>query len=1154
MEASVHKAKSYIPYLLVVFFNAFVDLGHKILLQNTLYQTVTATHYTISSSILNALILLPYILLFTPSGFISDKFAKATVMRLTALAAIPLTLLVTLCYYHGWFWAAFLLTIMLGMQSAINSPAKYGYIKEIFGKGEIASANAYVQAVAIVAILAGTFVFTLLFSLFVGNHAATGLTKATTLHAFAPLGFLLVFCATIEFLCTLALIKSKPADPDSNYSVKDYIKGRYLKSYMTTLTDNSTILICIIGLGVFWGVNQVLLASYGAYLKSYVMGAGPIFAQGSLAVGGIGILFGAIYAGRVSRGFVETGLIPIAAIGITIGLALVSTLVHKTAICILFLVYGFFGGMFIVPLNSLIQFHAKTHELGKVLAGNNFIQNIFMLGFLLLTTVGALLGMTAKLNFFVLFLIMLAASIATIILLPQSLIRYVVYIFISRVYKTTVSGLDNMPSSGGVLLLGNHTSFLDWAFIQIASPRPVRFVMERAIYEKWYLKWILKHLGLIPIARGASKDALAQIHSALKQGDVVALFPEGALSRNGQLGKFHTGFERAARESGCVIIPFFIRGLWGTKVSYANDHFQALSRKHHRSISLVFGSTMPDDATATAVKQAVTHLSVIAWRQFAEQLQPIPHEWIRRSKKMLSQTAIIDSLTGKMNYAKLMALVFHLTKKLSSSVNSQQCVGVLLPTSAAGIAANLSLWCLGKTVVNLNYTAGATNIQHAIADADISAIITSRTFIKRLRAKGFDLDDVLATCNVVYIEDQIKIHDKLQLLKLLVLIIVAPTWLLVWRYCQRQQADAVAAILFSSGSEGKPKGVMLTHRNIVSNIKQVADVFDIQATDTILSCLPLFHAFGLTATSLMPVIEGIPAVCHADPTDAKAIGRLVYKYQCSVMCSTSSILGLYSRNPKMLSQMLAPLRFVIAGAEKLSESVAQQFKKKFNVNVYEGYGATELSPVASTNLPDVLSAKDWHMHKGTEPGTVGLPLPGTAFSIVDPSSLAPLPIGEAGLILVSGPQLMKGYLNHSEKTQSVLCDIDGTTWYKTGDKGFLNAEGFLTIVDRYSRFAKIAGEMVSLVAVEQKILSLLAQPDADVLAVTIKDDKKGESICVLHNLIDTDLKLFLLNTDLEKIFLPSVCFYVEELPKLGSGKKDYSRAKSMVSAFLDDAS
>lgn len=1143
------KTKSFMPYLMVVFFNSFVDLGHKILLQDTLYQTVSSAHYTVLSSILNALILLPYILIFTPSGFISDRFSKTRVMQITAIAALPLLLLITVCYYQGWFWAAYSLTLLLGFQSAINSPAKYGYIKEIFGKANIAQANAYVQTTAIIAILAGTFIFTLLFSHMIGNQGIhTGLSKSHALTLFAPLGFLLALFSLFEIGCTFLLSKKPAADPDSQYHAHLYIRGHYLKNYLSVIAVNRVILICVIGLSLLWGVNQVLLANYGAYLKTYVAGAGPVFAQGSLALGGIGILLGALYAGRVSKGFVETGLIPVAAIGLSIGLLLLAHLTSKFWIGSLFLAYGFFAGMLIVPLNALIQFNAKPKQLGKVLAGNNFIQNIVMFAFLLLSTLGAVLGETSKISFHILFIIFLIGSITTILLLPQSLIRYSLYFLISKIYRIDVIGLNNLPSSGGVLLLGNHTSFLDWAVIQIACPRPVRFVMERSIYERWYLKWLLSRLRVIPISGSASKNAIERVNTALKNSEVVALFPEGCLSRNGQLGEFHAGFERAVTNTNASIIPFYLRGLWGTMSSYATSYYKALTKVKHRHVSISFGTPMADNSTAAAVKQAVTALSVTAWRQYAEKLPTLPSEWIRRSKQMGNVVAIFDSMAGEISHYKLMAIVLHLAKHLKPRLATQQNIGLLLPTSAGGIAANLATLVLGKTLVNLNYTAGANNVAHAIKAVNLKTIITSKKFVERLEKKGLSLADTIASCRIIYIENLFKGIKKINILKMLWAVKLLPLALLELFYLQPAKPTDIAAILFSSGSEGTPKGVMLSHQNVLSNIKQVISVFNLDERDVVFSCLPLFHAFGLTVTSFMPIIEGIPAVCHPDPTDAKMIGRLIFQHNVTVMCSTSSILGLYVRNPKMLPPMLESLRFVIAGAEKLSPKVYDAFKQKFNIGIYEGYGTTELSPVASSNLPDILNQADWKVHKGSELGSVGLPLPGTAFKIVDPVSCDDMPLGESGLILVSGPQLMQGYLNNPEKTNEVIVTIDHIRWYKTGDKGFLNTDGFLHIVDRYSRFAKIGGEMISLSALEHAVLSALNLDNADVIAVNIPDDKKGEKIVLLHN-IDieaSELKTRLMEAGIENIMLPADYYYLKELPKLGSGKKDFVGAKKWV--------
>lgn len=1143
------KVKGFYPYLIVVFFNSFVDLGHKILIQDILFQTVSGPTYTIFSAIINALILLPYILLFTPSGFIADKFPKAIVLRITATAAIPLTLLITWCYYYGFFLGAFSLTLLLAIQSALNSPAKYGYIKEIFGKEHIAQANAIVQTLTIIAILSATFIFTVIFSHYIkAALLENSIDKYLLLKTVAPIGFILVICSIIETVMTFKLPQKSSVDPKSNYQVSNYFRGNYLKSYLSKTTSNHVIITCICGLAIFWGVNQVLLASYGAFLKDNIPGVSVLFAQGALAVGGIGILLGALYAGKVSKGFIETGLIPVATIGLTLGLLLLPLALSKLTIVLLFLGYGFFGGMLIVPLNSLIQFNAGRRELGKILAANNFVQNCLMISFLILTVLFSMVGLNSVVILYGLFCIALLGAIYALIALPQSLVRYLLYFMVSKFYSLSVYQLNNLPSTGGVLLLGNHISFIDWAVLQIACPRPIRFVMERSISEKWYLRWFLKKFNIIPISKWKSKNALAEINIALNNGEVVALFPEGRLSRNGQLGAFQSGFERAALNAKAVIIPFYIHGLWGAKTSYASDHYKQLSKMTNRKASVIYGDPLDIHSTTAEVYQRVKELSIKSWKFSTEELHSLQTEWLSQTKRTGNALSIIDANGAKFSGYKLLAIVIYFAGKLAKNLTKQQNIGVIFPASSAGVIANLCLLCNGKTVVNLNYTAGEGSLLFAIKQADIKTIVTSRYFIDKLQGKGIDLTPVFADKTIIYLEDYKNKTAKMSIAQNLVLVRLLPTFLLKLLFIHESPVNSTAAILFSSGSEGTPKGVELTHRNLLSNVKQVSSVLAMQESDVVLNSLPLFHAFGLTVTTFMPLIQSIPMVCYPDPTNSLAIAQLIYRNKITLFCSTSTFLGMYCRNTRIHPMMLTSLRLVIAGAEKLSSQVYDEFKKKFNLEIYEGYGATEVAPVASCNLPDVLSPDDWHVHQGNKPGTVGLPLPGCAFRIVDPITLEQLPIGEEGLVLVGGTQVMQGYLDDSEKTRSVLIKEGDFIWYKTGDKGRLDADGYLTIVDRYSRFAKIGGEMVSLGQVEQLAQQVLDTPNLELMAVAFKDDKKGEQVVLLFSgeLTEEMATEKLLASDMPKLSLPRKIIKLESLPKLGNGKKDYISAKKIV--------
>lgn len=1145
------KLKGFFPYILIIFFNAFIDLGHKILIQNTLYVTSTASHFSLMSSIINGLILLPYLLLFTPAGFIADKFKKVSVLRITAAAAIPLTIAATWCYFHGYFSAAFAITLLLATQSAFNSPAKYGYIKEVFGKKNIAPANAVVQTVAIIAILAGTFVFSLIFQSYIEHNDVVkqAMSRSDILQMFAPAGYLLILCSCLETMCTFMIPEKQAVDPSSEYKLENYIKGKYLINYVTEITKSQIILICIIGLSIFWGVNQIMVASYAAYLKAYAGDPSVVYVQSTVAMAGLGILVGAFYAGRVCKYFIEPGLIPASAIAITLCLFTLFHSTNHTFILFTFFIYGIVSGMLVVPLNSLVQYHAKNSHLGRVMATSNFVQTLFMVGFLVANILFISLGGDIYHFLMIMLFVVTAATIYAVIKFPYSLTRYFLNFFITRFFKISFSGLNNIPSQGGVLLLGNHVSILDWVFVLISCPRPVRFVLEPYIFEKWYLKIFFKPLKAIGLYEVKTWESVRQ---ALKEGEVVALFPERQLCRNGQLGQFDTSFEKAAAETGATIIPFYLLGLWGTAITHATKHYKHISRIHSRPVSIIYGQGVADNTNATSVKQLITQLSITAWKNYVASLSTIPDLWLERVKQLPNNTALIDSMGITLSNIQLLSTVLYIGKRIDKYLKTSPNVGIMLPAGAAGIIANLTVLFRGNTVVNLNYTNTQENILNAIQQAQIDSIITSKRFIKKLELKGYNLNEVLKGFNVIYLEDLTTTFKKIVILRNIILLTVIPLALLKLLLVKKHDTSQTAAILFSSGSESKPKGVELTHQNIVGNAKQISSIFNIERHDRMLSVLPLFHAFGLTATTIMPLLEGTPLVCHPDPTDVVTIAKLIQQHKASVMCATSTFLGMYCRNKRVLPGMLSSLRLVIAGAEKLSPQVREQFTQKFDLEVYEGYGATEVSPVASANMPDVVSNNNWQLQVTHKPGSVGLPLPGTAFKIVDPETMQGVPTNTEALILIGGTQVMKGYLNDPEKTQQVLIPEQDYIWYITGDKGKLDEDGFLTIVDRYSRFAKIGGEMVSLTLVEQKIENIVADPDSELMVLATADTKKGEKLVVLHTgeINAQDLRKELLKEPGSNLLIPAKYIKVDAIPKLGSGKKDYSTGKQILNSQI----
>jgi acyl-[acyl-carrier-protein]-phospholipid O-acyltransferase/long-chain-fatty-acid--[acyl-carrier-protein] ligase len=1140
------KITGFIPFILVIFLNAFVDLGHKILIQNTVFKIYDGQTQIILTAIVNGLILLPFILLFSPAGYISDRHQKPLIMKVSAAAAVGLTLLITLSYYLGWFYLSFAMTFLLAVQSAFYSPSKYGYIKELAGKEQLTTANAVVQAVTIVAILFGIFAFSVLFER--GLAGVNYENESQLLQAIAPLGWVLVVCAVLQLMSALRLPAGGVAATELHFDWNKYSRGHYLRDNLGTILANRTIWLSIVGLSAFWGISQVVLATFPAFAKEAMGEDNTIVIQGILACSGIGIIIGSLLAGKSSKHHIETGLIPLGAAGIVVAIFFLPQLHSPGLLVIDFLLLGVCGGMFIVPLNALIQFHAKSDQLGTVLAGNNWVQNVVMLAFLGLTVCFAIFGISSIGMFHLLTITALAGALYTVYQLPQSLVRYVVARVFSGTHRIQVMGFDNLPGTGGVLMLGNHISWLDWAMIQIACPRPVRFVMHRGIYQRWYLKWFLDIFGVIPIAAGQSKEALQQINTRLRAGEVVCLFPEGAISRSGQLGEFKSGYERTVEGVDGSILPFYIRGLWGSRFSRSSEKLQEIRNTRLRGdVIVAFGKPLPMDTPAPELKRQVLELSIDTWEQHTQTLDPVPLAWLRSAKRRGGEYCLADAgaSTTLSGYKTLTAVIAF--SRLIRKRSQEQNIGLLLPTSSPGIITNMAALLLNKTVVNLNYTASLQALIAAVEKAEISNLYTSRRFIKKLEQRGVDLNELLARVQVHFLEDLKDEIGTLAKFSLLVSTVILPARVLYALFGRRAGIDQPAAILFSSGSEGEPKGVVLSHRNIMANIRQISDVLDVREEDTFMASLPLFHAFGLTITGLMPMVEGIPVIFHPDPTDALTIAKAIAKHQATVYCSTSTFLRLFNRNRRVNPLMLESLRVVVSGAERLNPEVRDAFKLKFNQEIYEGYGATETTPVASVNIPDRMDPENWQVQQGNKPGTVGMPLPGCSFRIVDPDTLEQLPVGEDGLILFGGSQVMLGYLNDPEKTAEVIVELDGKRWYKTGDKGHLDQDGFLTIVDRYSRFAKIGGEMISLGAIEGAIEKVLPE-NIEVLTTALPDGKKGEKVILLiaGDIGQDEMKELIEKSGLNPLMRPAELVNVEAIPKLGSGKNDFGRAKQLA--------
>jgi acyl-[acyl-carrier-protein]-phospholipid O-acyltransferase/long-chain-fatty-acid--[acyl-carrier-protein] ligase len=530
-------------------------------------------------------------------------------------------------------------------------------------------------------------------------------------------------------------------------------------------------------------------------------------------------------------------------------------------------------------------------------------------------------------------------------------------------------------------------------------------------------------------------------------------------------------------------------------------------------VTISFGEPLPADTPAHEVRQAIQELSAEAVEHRKTTADTLDQRFVRTARRRWNDLAMADSTGRELTFGHALTAGLLLAKQLPK----EPMIGVLLPASVGGSLVNVATTLAGRVPVNLNFTAGAEAMAHAIAECAIRTVVTTRKM-------PVDLPTGL---NILYVEDMVGRPGQLEK----ALAYLSARFLPLRR---RATPDSTATVVFSSGSTGMPKGVMLTHYNLLANIEAMGQLFWLTPHDRITGVLPFFHSFGFTVTVWFPLTAGCGVVYHPNPTDARAIGELVAKYSATLLLSTPTFCSTYTR--KVAAEKFATLRHVLVGAEKLRPAVAAAFREKFGVDLLEGYGTTEMAPVVAVNAPTYEAGKDTQI--GHKPGTVGHPLPGVAARIVDPVTFEPLPPGSEGLLLVKGANRMAGYLNQPERTAVVLRD----GWYSTGDIAVLDENGFLRITDRLSRFSKVGGEMVPHLRVEEAL-------DEVPCAVTgVPDDQRGERLVLLYanaELSPAEIWQRLADSPLPRLWIPKRenIYRVEALPQLGTGKLDLRGVK-----------
>ncbi|MDD2685051.1 MAG: bifunctional acyl-ACP--phospholipid O-acyltransferase/long-chain-fatty-acid--ACP ligase [Gallionella sp.] len=708
----------------------------------------------------------------------------------------------------------------------------------------------------------------------------------------------------------------------------------------------------------------------------------------------------------------------------------------------------------------------------------------------------------------------------------RSLIRVVLKAIMQVLFRVRITGLTAQLDTRKLLVVANHESFLDGLLLGLYLPFDPVFVVHTGVTRNFLFRLVLSQVDYLAVDP-TSPMAIKRIIKLVDAGRPVVIFPEGRITVTGSLMKVYEGPAFVAAKTEATILPVRLDGP-------ARSYFSRISGRYPRRLfPKVTISVQPQTAIAMPAGDTAKQRRRLAGEAMRQVMQKMVFE---SHPKQTLYSGFLDALAiyGRQrlvvedvkqieySYGELLKMTLALGRIVEKNSSLNECVGILMPNLAATVCLMIGAGARGRVPAMLNYKSGSGGMQDACTAANIKTIFASRAFIEQAKLES-DVAGIQGV-EILYVEDlraQLNLGDKL--------------WTIFGMMFPRAVEHAstpsdTAVVLFTSGSEGKPKGVVLSHRALLSNIAQIRSVIDFSSEDKVLNALPIFHSFGLTGGALLPIMTGMNLFLYPTPLHYRVIPEIAYDRNCSVMFGTSTFLANYAKYAHPYD--FFRLRYVVAGAEKLSESVRSLWFEKFGIRILEGYGATETAPVLAVNTPMAYRT-----------GTVGQLLP-----CIEHRVIAVPGIEKGGMLHVRGPNLMSGYYRYDAPgmLQTPTSDA-GDGWYETGDVVSIDSDGFVSIIGRVKRFAKVAGEMVSLEVVEK--IATHAAPNAMHGASSQTDGSRGEAIVLFTT--DPALTRDLISESARKLGIPEIATprkiqRVDALPLLGTGKVDYVALKRMA--------
>ncbi len=1127
-------ARRFLPLFLAQFLGAFNDnlLKSAFVVLVAFGAATSGPARELAGQLAGAALIVPFLVLSAIAGQISDRYDRAQVARIVKACEIALMAMGGAAMLLGNGWLVFAVLCLIGVQTTFFGPVKYALLPQHLREEELVAGNGLIESSTFLAVLLGTIV--------------GGLT-VTLPGGTAIVGAIVLAVAAGGFAASLFIPPAPAPAPDLR------IDPNILRSTVAIIQEARKgigVFRAIMGISWFWALGAVLLGQLQDFVPA-VLGADEHVYTLVLALFAIGIGVGSVVCARLLKGEISARHVPLGAFGMFVfGVDLYFACRGRAPESAALIGFGAFvaqpanwrvmfdlfmiaacGGVFTVPLYAILQAWSDPRQRARTIAANNVLNAVVIT----LVQLGAIallsLGVSSVTLFLLVSLLNFVAAVYVCALLPDEILKSIFSVLFRRLFGVELRGEGNMPAPGSrAVIVVNHVSLLDGLLLACFLPEKPTFAVDTFIARRWWAKPFLALVDVFTLdpTNPMSTKALIKV---VREGRPLVIFPEGRITVTGALMKVYEGPGMIADKADAVIVPVRLDGAQFSKLSYLRGKLR-LRWFPRISITILPPRRLgvPETVMGRERRRAIGRklYDVMADMMFVtSHTRQNLFQALLEARKLYGGKRIVieDYETRRVTYDRCVMGAMVLGRRFAAVSAPGETVALLLPNAAATMIAFFGLHGFGRVPAMLNFAAGGEAMSLACKAAAVKLVITSRRFVERGKL-GPVIERLQQQARILYLEDvrgQLGLGDKLY-----GLLAKRAAGMLHRRHAPAP--DDAAVVLFTSGTEGAPKGVVLSHANVMANRLQLAARIDFNPSDTVFNALPVFHSFGLTAGALLPMLSGIKTFFYPSPLHYRIVPELAYGENATILFGTDTFLTGYARQANPYD--FYSVRYVFAGAERVRPETRKTWMEKFGLRILEGYGATETAPVIAVNTP---------MHY--KAGTVGRLLPNIEHR------LEPMPgIAKGGKLVVRGPNVMLGYLR-AERPGVLEPPADG--WYDTGDIVEIDDEGYVTIAGRAKRFAKIGGEMVSLAAVEAWAGEVW--PGSNHACVSLPDPRKGEQLVLVTERADASreaLLEFAGTRGIPELMIPRSFVPVEKLPLLGTGKTDFRAVGELARAAV----